>query len=44
MIENKNIIGQSPFFYKLDEVESIDIDTKLDFFIAEKIYKNVHLF
>ena len=42
MIENKNIIGQSPFFYKLDEVESIDIDTPLDFFIAEKIYKKVN--
>ena len=39
MIKNKNIIGQSPFFYKLDEVQSFDIDTPLDFFVAEKLYE-----
>jgi CMP-N,N'-diacetyllegionaminic acid synthase len=39
MIKNKNIIGQRPLFYKLGELESVDIDTPLDFFIAEKLYK-----
>jgi CMP-N,N'-diacetyllegionaminic acid synthase len=42
MVKYKNIIGQSPFFYKLDEVESIDIDSPLDFFIAEKTYKQIY--
>ncbi|MEJ1354049.1 MAG: acylneuraminate cytidylyltransferase family protein [Candidatus Sedimenticola sp. (ex Thyasira tokunagai)] len=41
MIKNKNIIGQNPIFYKLDEVESVDIDTPLDFFNAENIYKKI---
>jgi len=43
MIKNKNIVGNNPFFYKLNEIESIDIDTPLDFFIAEKVYKYLKL-
>lgn len=43
MIRNKNIIGLRPYFYKLNEVESVDIDTPLDFFIAEKLYKHLIL-
>jgi len=43
MINNRNIIGKNPFFYKIDEVESIDIDTPLDFFIAESLYKRMKL-
>ena len=43
MIKNKNIIGKNPLFYKLDQVESFDIDTPLDFFIAEKLYKKIAL-
>jgi CMP-N-acetylneuraminic acid synthetase len=39
MIKNKNIIGENPLFYKLDEVESVDIDTPLDFFNAENLYE-----
>ena len=39
MIKFKNIIGHNPYFYKLNEVESVDIDTPLDFFIAESLYK-----
>ena len=41
MIKYKNIIGQNPLFYKLDEVESVDIDTPLDFIIAENLYKEM---
>ena len=43
MINNKNIIGKKPYFYKLDEIESVDIDTSLDFFIAEKLYKQLRI-
>ena len=43
MIKNRNIIGMNPYFYKLNEVESLDIDTPLDFFIAEKLYQHIIL-
>jgi CMP-N-acetylneuraminic acid synthetase len=43
MIKNRNIIGINPYFYKLNEAESLDIDTPLDFFIAEKLYQHIIL-
>lgn len=43
MINYKNIIGKKPYFYKLGEVEAVDIDTPLDFFIAEELYKKTIL-
>ena len=43
MIKNKNIIGMNPYFYNLNEVESLDIDTPFDFFIAEKLYQHIIL-
>ena len=41
LIENKNIIGNNPQFITTDDIESIDIDTPLDFYLAEKIYKKL---
>jgi len=41
MINYKNIIGTSPYFYKLTDIESIDIDNPIDFFIAEKLHKHI---
>ena len=41
MIKFKNIIGNQPYFLKLDEIEAIDIDTNFDFFVAEKVYEEV---
>ena len=38
MINYKNVVGKSPYMYELNEAESIDIDTELDFYIAEQIY------
>jgi CMP-N,N'-diacetyllegionaminic acid synthase len=35
MIERANVVGTRPLFYPLDEVESVDIDTDLDFEFAE---------
>lgn len=43
MIKKRNIIGNKPYFYKLDNVESLDIDTKLDFYTAEKLYETLHV-
>ena len=35
-----NIIGKNPFFYKLEDIENIDIDYPNQFLISELIYKN----
>ena len=40
MIKRKNVVGDKPFFLKLSEIESIDIDTPVEFEFAEYIYKN----
>lgn len=39
MIERRNIVGENFFPFVLDKEESVDIDSKLDFRIAEFIYK-----
>ncbi len=39
MSNKKSVIGDNPFFYKLDEIEGVDIDTKLDFEFAEYLHK-----
>jgi N-acylneuraminate cytidylyltransferase len=41
MITYRNIVTDNPYFYKLDEIESIDIDTEFDFMIAEYIYNKL---
>lgn len=41
VIENCNIIGKNPQFVVTDDIESIDIDTPLDFYVAEQIYKKI---
>lgn len=41
LIKNSNIIGKNPQFVVTDEIEAVDIDTPLDFYIAEQIYKKL---
>jgi CMP-N-acetylneuraminic acid synthetase len=41
--KTKARIGEFPKTYTVDEIESIDIDNKFDFFIAEQITKNYKL-
>lgn len=41
LIKNRNIIGKQPDFVVTSEIEAIDIDTPLDFYIAEQIYPKV---
>ncbi len=41
MIKNRNIVTENPYFYKLDEIESMDIDTEFDFMVAEHIYNRL---
>ena len=38
LIRNRNIIGKSPRFVITTDVEAIDIDTPLDFYISEQLY------
>jgi CMP-N-acetylneuraminic acid synthetase len=38
MLERSNVVGHRPFFYSLDEVEAVDIDTETDFEFAEFLY------
>ena len=38
LIANSNIIGKKPQFVVTDEIESVDIDTPLDFYLAEQMY------
>ena len=39
MLENRSLIGNKTGFYNLKDFEAVDVDTPLDFFIAEQIYK-----
>lgn len=41
LIKNHNIIGKKPDFVTISDVEAIDIDTPLDFYIAEQMYKKI---
>lgn len=38
LIKNRNIIGEKPTFVEIGEIESVDIDTEFDFYLAEQIY------
>ena len=35
----KRVVGNKPGFYKLNEIQSIDIDTEFDFKICESLFK-----
>jgi CMP-N,N'-diacetyllegionaminic acid synthase len=38
LLEGCSVIGRKPFFYRLDEVEAVDIDTPLEFEFADYLY------
>ena len=41
MSQNKSIVSKKPYFFNLDEIEGFDIDTVLDFKIAEFLHKKI---
>lgn len=43
LVRNRNIIGKHPKFVLTSDIEAIDIDTPLDFYIAEQIYRKTIL-
>ncbi|MEU6229241.1 acylneuraminate cytidylyltransferase family protein [Streptomyces sp. NPDC047042] len=38
MMERRNVLGSSPMIHVLDEIEGVDIDTPVDFDLAEFLY------
>tara|TARA_Y100000310_G_scaffold16778_2_gene16717 strand:- start:2289 stop:2954 length:666 start_codon:yes stop_codon:yes gene_type:complete len=34
-----NVVGKNPTFYKINDIEAVDVDTPLDFEFAEFLYK-----
>lgn len=42
MMKYKNVVGRMPKLYTISDLESIDIDTMLDFEIAEHLFKKIH--
>jgi N-acylneuraminate cytidylyltransferase len=43
MIECRNVVGRKPKIFALPEIEAIDIDTELDFFVAEQLFRKIAL-
>lgn len=41
LIKYKNIVGLKPIFKIINGIEGLDIDTPLDFFLAEQIYHKI---
>ena len=41
MSENKSIVSNKPYFFHLNEIEGFDIDSVLDFEIAEFLHKKI---
>lgn len=42
MIEGKNVVGNKPYIFAMDEVEATDIDNPIDFEFAEYVYKKYY--
>ena len=42
MHKKKSLVGDNPYFYKIDSTESYDINTNHDFIVAETMFKNFY--
>lgn len=42
MIDGKNVVGDKPYIFAMDEVEATDIDNPIDFEFAEYVYKKYY--
>lgn len=42
MSKYRNVVTETPKFVVLDEIEGVDIDTELDFQVAEILYKKIN--
>ena len=41
MLKKKSLIGEKPFFYRLNDEEGFDINTNLEFSYAEFLFNQV---
>ena len=41
MKEKQSLIGNNPYFYKIDQTESFDVNTNHDFEVAELLFKKL---
>lgn len=41
MISGMNVVGDNPYIFKIDQVESTDIDNEIDFDFAEYMYNKI---
>ena len=39
MINKKNVLGDKPYFYNINDIEGLDVDNPIDFDVAEYFYK-----
>jgi len=39
MVKHKNVVGMKPFLFEIAETEAVDVDSQLDFDMAEILYK-----
>jgi CMP-N-acetylneuraminic acid synthetase len=39
MIKKKSVLGSKPYFFEINQLEALDVDTKLDFQFAEFLHK-----
>lgn len=42
MIEKKSVIGNRPYFFKVNDIEGLDVDNPVDFEIAEYLFKKIN--
>lgn len=42
MIEISNFVGKNPYLYRISALEATDIDTELDFEVAEYLYRKTY--
>ena len=42
MIEIKSVIGNRPYFFKVNDIEGLDVDNPVDFEIAEYLFKKIN--
>ena len=38
-MKKKNVLGDKPYFYSINDIEGLDVDNPIDFEIAEYLHK-----
>ena len=43
MKQKKSLVGNNPYFFKIDQTEAFDINTNHDFTVAEIMFKKMFI-